>query len=104
MRSASLGANSRVVAAALATGLGAHPAGRYPAGGFFNRKAPIIVMTMKTTPRIMNVVRQPYVGISQFPASGPKMAEPPPYPATARPTAKPRRSGNHLAITGMGVA
>src|SRR5260370_37064049 len=32
------------------------------------------------------------------------MADPPPYPATASPTANPRRSGNHLAITGMGVA
>ena len=37
-------------------------------------------------------------------ASGPKIAEPAPYPPTARPTARPRLSGNHLAITGMGVA
>src|SRR6266496_3552862 len=31
------------------------------------------------------------------------MAEPAPYPPTARPTAKPRASGNHFAITGIGV-
>src|SRR5271166_5982117 len=37
-------------------------------------------------------------------ASGPNSAEPAPYPPTANPTANPRLSGNHLAITGMGVA
>src|ERR1017187_6136480 len=36
-------------------------------------------------------------------ARGPKIADPAPYPPTANPTAKPRLSGNHLAITGMGV-
>ena len=33
-----------------------------------------------------------------------KIADPAPYPPTASPTASPRLSGNHLAITGMGVA
>jgi hypothetical protein len=32
------------------------------------------------------------------------MNDPPPYPATASPTASPRRSGNHLERTGIGVA
>ena len=36
--------------------------------------------------------------------SGPKMADPAPYPPTASPTARPRLSGNHFAITGIGVA
>ena len=44
------------------------------------------------------------MGISFNCARGPKIAEPAPYPPTARPTAKPRLSGNHFAITGIGVA
>src|ERR1039458_7458844 len=37
-------------------------------------------------------------------ARGPNSADPAPYPPTASPTANPRLSGNHLAITGIGVA
>ena len=33
-----------------------------------------------------------------------KIAEPAPYPPTASPTARPRLSGNHFAITGIGIA
>src|SRR5574341_1148201 len=105
VRSASVGVNSYFVAAAFAVaGAGVQPSGLHPAGGFWRRNAPIIVMTKNTIPKVMNVARHPYVGISQLPPSGPKIAEPPPYPATASPTASPRRSGNHLDMTGIGVA
>src|SRR5512142_3511050 len=103
VRHISPGVNSCVVAAAFDAGAGAHPAGRYPSGGFFRRYEPMIVITKKMAPSTVNVVRQPYFGMSQRFASGPKIADPPPYPATASPTARPRLSGNHFAMTGIGV-
>src|SRR5208282_2296317 len=51
VRSASPGVKSYAVAAALAAGFGVQPGTLYPAGGFFSRKAPIIVITKKITPR-----------------------------------------------------
>ncbi len=59
VRHISPGENSCVVAATLDAGAGVQPGGRYPAGGFFSSNAPSRVITKKTTPRTVNVVRQP---------------------------------------------
>ncbi len=72
-------------------------------GGFFIRNAPVMVMTKKIPLRITQEVRQPKCGNRTRLAIVPKMAEPPPYPASARPMARPILSGNHLAITGTTV-
>src|SRR6185295_7816015 len=103
VRSISPGVKSRAAAALLAAA-GDHPSGRYPTGGFRNRTAPTKVITRKIAPKIWKVAGRPYAGINFNCARGPKIAEPAPYPPTASPTASPRLSGNHLAITGIGVA
>src|SRR5688572_29672469 len=64
------------VAAAPVVG-GTQPAGRKPAGGFFSRYAPIIVIPRNRTEKIWQVVRQP-TSLMSLTAMGPKTPEPAP--------------------------